>query len=142
MGDSLEVGDYLSCFRAIGAAFSEPARLVEKCWNLAEINKRYQAFIDRHAPDFHRCRDAKDTEGVSDRESYVMRFKLVHEYRDFPLIDPYLPRALLPGNWGGECAAHLFQTLHDLLSTPADRYVESVLAEAPRRAATATTAST
>ena len=60
----------------------------------------------------------------------MRRFRLVHEYRDFPLIDPYLPRALLLKNWAGECAAHLFRTYHDLLATPAARYVESVLAEA------------
>lgn len=133
MAGSLDVGDYLSCFRATGAAFSEPELLVSKCWDLGAVNERYQAFIDRHVSDFTRCRDAGESDPVSDRESYELRFKLVHEYRDFPLVDPYLPRALLPTNWAGECAGHLFNTYHDLLSNPADRYVESVLAGAPER---------
>ncbi|MDH3733395.1 MAG: phenylacetic acid degradation operon negative regulatory protein PaaX [Gemmatimonadota bacterium] len=134
MAAALQVGDYLACFRATGAAFSEPARLVEKCWDLSAINGRYEAFIERHVPEFTSYRDSLDGGDGSDEESYVLRFRLVHEYRDFPRIDPYLPRSLLPPNWGGECAAHLFNTYHDLLSTPADRYVESVLEEAPERA--------
>ena len=79
-----------------------------------------------------RCRAATEKGGVAPAEAYVLRFRLVHDFRDFPLLDPYLPRALLPGDWGGECAAHLFHTYHDLLADPADRYVEAVLAEAPR----------
>ena len=53
-------------------------------------------------------------------------------YREFPYLDPYLPRALLLDNWGGECAAHLFKTFHDLLAPAANRYVDSLLAEAPK----------
>jgi len=128
---ALDMRDYVSCFRAEGAAFAAPADLVEKCWNLAEINARYEEFIRRHVPGFHRCREASEGGVVSDAEFYALRFRLVHEYRDFPLIDPYLPRELLPPTWGGECAAHLFRTFHELLSRPADRYVESVLACEP-----------
>jgi len=131
VADELEVQDYVSCFRAEGAAFATPADLVEKCWNLGEINSRYEEFIGRHVPDFHRCRAASERGDVSDAEFYVRRFRLVHEYRDFPLVDPYLPRELLPPTWGGECAAHLFRTYHDLLSSPANRYVEAVLASEP-----------
>jgi DNA-binding transcriptional regulator PaaX len=36
---------------------------------------------------------------------------------------------MLPSDWGGECAAHLFRVFHDLLVEPADRWVDSVLAE-------------
>lgn len=131
IADELEVQDYISCFRAEGTAFATPADLVEKCWSLREINARYEEFIGRHVPDFHRCRGASERGDVSDPEFYVRRFRLVHEYRDFPLVDPYLPRELLPPTWGGECAAHLFRTYHDLLSSPANRYVESVLASEP-----------
>jgi len=149
VAEELDVGAYLSCFDATGTAFSEPGDLVAKCWDLAGINARYEAFIARHVPDFMRCRDAggagdgvdaSETGGIAAEEAYVLRFQLVHEYRDFPLIDPYLPRSLLPKNWAGECAAHLFRTYHDLLSSPADRYVASVLAEAPSAPASTTSA--
>jgi phenylacetic acid degradation operon negative regulatory protein len=135
LADSLGVGDYLTCFRATGAAFSDPARLVDRCWDLAAINGRYEEFIGRHVPDFTRVRDEVERGEMSDDDAYVLRFRLVHKYRDFPRMDPYLPRALLPDNWAGECAAHLFRTYHDLLAAPADRYVESVLAESSVRTA-------
>lgn len=134
VAEALEAEEYLSCFRATGAAFAEPEDLVARCWDLPDTNARYEAFIEGHLPGFHRCRDAARDGRIRPEEAYVLRFQLVHEYRDFPLIDPYLPRALLPENWAGECAAHLFRTYHDLLLDPADRYVESVLAEAPRPA--------
>lgn len=140
IAEELDVGPYLSCFRANGAAFSEPEDLVGKCWDLPGINARYEEFVDRHLPDFYRCRDPGEDGEISAEEAYVRRFRLVHEYRDFPRIDPYLPRTLLLKNWAGECAAHLFKTYHDLLAPPADRYVESVLAEAPPAPATVTPA--
>ena len=52
---------------------------------------------------------------------------LIHEYRAFPLIDPYLPRSLLPEKWHGEDAAELFNMLHDILKGPADSYVDQIL---------------
>lgn len=109
---------------------SDPADLVTRCWDLASINARYEAFISRWVPTHQRCR----AETVSPRESYALRFRLIHEYREFPLLDPYLPRELQPRDWGGECAAHLFKTLHDLLVGPADAHVDAVLADAPASA--------
>lgn len=129
--ESLDISAYIECFRATGAAFTDPERLVERGWNLAAINERYVSFIDRQVPDFQRFRAQREASGISPEESYVRRFRLTHEYRDFPLIDPYLPRTLLPDDWAGECAAHLFRTYHDLLSPPAEEYVQSILGGAP-----------
>jgi phenylacetic acid degradation operon negative regulatory protein len=67
---------------------------------------------------------------VRPQECFRIRFRLIHEYREFPLLDPYLPRSMLPPDWGGECAAHLFRVFHDMLVEPADRWVDSVLADA------------
>ena len=65
------------------------------------------------------------------RASYKLRFALIHEFRAFPLEDPYLPRSLLPDDWRGEAATALFHDVHDLLASTADAYVDSVLTEAP-----------
>jgi phenylacetic acid degradation operon negative regulatory protein len=130
IADTLDISGYIECFRATGAAFTDPERLVERGWDLAAINDRYVAFIDRQVPDFQRFRAQRDSDSISPEESYVRRFRLTHEYRDFPLIDPYLPRSLLPDDWAGECAAHLFRTYHDLLSPPAEEHVQSILSGA------------
>jgi phenylacetic acid degradation operon negative regulatory protein len=131
IAESLEISSYIECFRATGAEFTDPERLVERGWDLTAVNERYVAFIDRQLPDFQRYRAETETRSISPEQSFVQRFRLTHEYRDFPLIDPYLPRTLLPDDWAGECAAHLFRTYHDLLSPPAEEYVESILASAP-----------
>jgi phenylacetic acid degradation operon negative regulatory protein len=114
-------------FRGPAAGFTEAGRLATTCWDLPGINRGYAAFIRRWTPEYLRCRSAVGRGAVPDEESFALRFRLIHEYREFPLLDPHLPRALLPPDWGGECAAHLFRTFHDLLVAAADRHVDAVL---------------
>lgn len=125
IASSLGIEEHLECFRAEGAGFTTPNRLVERCWDLSSLNRKYETFIARHVPPFQALRSGLDL--ATPRDCYVRRFQLSHGFREFPLVDPYLPRSLLPEDWAGECAAALFQSYHDLLTEPADRYVESVL---------------
>lgn len=131
IAEGLEIRENLEVFRAEHAGFSPVAELVEQCWDLQSINHRYETFIKRYLPDFQRCRPAIDKGRLADEEAFVRRFALVHEYREFPLIDPYLPRPLQLPEWGGECAAALFNAYHDLLMPLADEYVDRTLAAAP-----------
>lgn len=131
LATALGIVDHLECFRGEGAAFSDPESLVHRAWDLPAVNRDYESFIARHVPPFKRLRAEEERGEPDPRSCYVARFRLSHEFRAFPLEDPYLPRSLLPQDWAGECAAVLFQTYHDLLTEPADRYVESVLADAP-----------
>lgn len=125
----LGIEEHLECFDARGAGFTQPDRLVSRCWDLESLNRRYERFIARHVPRFQELRQSIELGTPSPRDCYVRRFQLSHEFREFPLVDPYLPRSLLPPDWAGECAAALFQSYHDLLTEPADQYVESVLTE-------------
>jgi len=104
---------------------------VNQCWDLAGINRRYEEFIERYWPEYERSRSAIEAGEMTDEDAFVGRFALVHEYREFPLVDPYLPRPLQPAGWGGECSAALFKAYHDLLMPLADRYVDETLAAAP-----------
>ncbi len=74
--------------------------------------------------------NGREAAASAGERAFVERFDLVHEYRQFPFEDPYLPRRLLPDDWAGDCAAGLFQRLHDLLATPAESFVDGVLARA------------
>lgn len=127
---ALELSGHVEVFRSEHVAFSDPERLVERCWDLDEINDRYARFIDEHLPEYRECRRALE-EGehgaVSPEECFVRRFRLVHEYREFPLLDPYLPRSLLPDGWAGECASVFFETYHELLAEPAHAHVDRVV---------------
>ena len=126
----LGVTDDVELFRGDHRTSEPPSRLVARCWDLGALNAEYDAFIDRHLDD---CRAlADDPASVAPREAYVRRFNLVHEYREFPLKDPFLPAALQPESWAGECALSLFNYYRGLLAEAADRFVEP-LVETPDR---------
>lgn len=128
--ERLGITDAVELFEGRHLGGSDPDRLVERCWDLPEIHQRYRDFIDRHLPEFEAFRRDREAGELSAEEAYVHRFDLVHEYRDFAQVDPYLPDDLLPDDWAGACAAGLFRALHDLLERPAERYVDRVLGEA------------
>ncbi|MEX2468026.1 MAG: PaaX family transcriptional regulator C-terminal domain-containing protein [Gemmatimonadota bacterium] len=127
----LEIEEHVECFRATRVAGAPVAELVGRCWSLDEVNDHYRAFIERWAPTLDRMEAAGPSDAVDDEECYVLRFGLIHEFRAFPLEDPYLPRPLLPEHWAGEDATALFHALHDRLVGPADAYVDGVLARTP-----------
>lgn len=127
--EELEIGEHLEVFRARRVQGEAPAALVAKCWDLEAINERYARFVERWAPKLQRFRDG----GCDiDRERcFALRFHLIHEFRTFPLEDPYLPRVLLPPGWKGDEAAELFHALHDELVGPADLHVDTILSHTP-----------
>lgn len=130
--DALGLSEYTEIFRADHLGFSDPDRLVSRCWDLQAINGRYEDFIQRHLPDFRATRRVLDggeeaSDAIGPEEFFVHRFRLVHEYREFPLLDPHLPERLLPEGWAGECASVFFETYHELLAEPAEAYVEERL---------------
>ncbi len=127
--ESLGLQGHTEIFWADHVAFSEPHGLVDRCWDLTEINRRYQDFIERHLPGFQACRSALEggdasAGSIGPEACFVRRFRLVHEYREFPLLDPFLPRSLLPDGWAGECAQVFFETYHELLSARANAHVD------------------
>lgn len=128
----LGISEYVELFTGRHLGFSDADRLVERCWDLPAIHEQYVDFIDRHLSSYERFERQHREGRLSREDAYVARFDLVHEYREFPLVDPYLPRQLLPDDWAGECAAGLFRALHDLLERPAEAHVASALAKATR----------
>lgn len=104
-------------------------RLVERCWDLDEINERYQAFIDQYSKRYVIDRNKIDKGEMSDGECFVERTRLVHEYRKFLFIDPGLPEELLPDTWMGGHAAALFRDYYQILAEPSSRFFEEIFAE-------------
>ena len=133
----LRVVKHLELFRGSHEGFSDPADLVRQCWDLAGLNRRYAAFLERWRPGLEHCRHCGlsgaragiHSPCTAPADCFRRRFLLVHEYRAFPLDDPYLPRPLLSEGWNGEAAAKLFETYHDVLAEPAERYVAEVCRE-------------
>ena len=122
----LKIERHLECFQARRVNKQDVQELVAKCWDLATVNQQYLAFHARWQSDLERCSAGVPTGDVTHKECFAVRFNLIHEYRDFPLIDPYLPRSLLPEKWHGEDATELFHMLHEILKGPADSYVDLI----------------
>ena len=86
-------------FRAAHAGGGPLADLARQCWDLGEIERRYEEFLAEFAaPD---CPDP-----------LARLVELVHAWRRFPWVDPALPAELLPERWSGGRAAALFEQQH------------------------------
>lgn len=126
--DSLGLAGCVELFTAGHLGYASDAAMAARCWDLDEIARRYRAFLVSQRPAFAALnRRLMAGEAIEDSQCFVDRFLLVHEYRRFFFLDPELPRDLLPPDWPGWEAAQLFQTYHDLLAEPANRYFETVL---------------
>ena len=129
---SLRVTKHLQIFRAVYAGPTDVDRLVSDAWDLKAINTKYASFLSRWRGGFEGCRRCllagqRDDDCLAPASCFVRRFRLVHEWREFPSLDPYLPRELLPSDWNGFEAAELFEKYHDVLAEPAIRYVDEIV---------------
>jgi phenylacetic acid degradation operon negative regulatory protein len=131
VGEELGLGAHLELFRGRHLGFSSREQLVRQCWDLPALNARYEAFVARHLPVYQHLR-RRGERPVTPLEAYVSRFELVHEYREFPLLDPFLPRVLHPPEWAGECSQALFQATHALLQAQSDAHIDTVVETLPR----------
>jgi len=131
MAAEMQIEDKLLFFRAEQLGYSDHQDLVRRSWDLDALACRYRTFLERWRPVYDQYRANTDIIVTDEARCFVDRFNLIHEFRRFPLDDPFLPHALLPETWPGQEAATLFSDLHDLLASPADRYVEGVLSDAP-----------
>jgi phenylacetic acid degradation operon negative regulatory protein len=116
----LFVGEYLG--------LSQARELVERCWDMKQLNRAYRDFIGRYRPARQQFVSRTNGGSISARNTFIRRFLLVHDYRSFPYVDPNLPPELLPNDWLGNEAIHLFQTYAALLAPRANAYVDEVLA--------------
>lgn len=127
--DKYQIEDYVDFFVAEYSGPKENIRLVEKCWDLDEINKRYEEFIKVYSQKYIIEKNKILKGQMTDADCFVERTKLVHEYRKFLFIDPGLPEELLPEKWLGSHAAALFADYYKELASPASRFFESVFRE-------------
>ncbi|GMV06651.1 MAG: PaaX family transcriptional regulator [Gemmatimonadota bacterium] len=131
MADEMGLQGKLVCFGADQVGAVDHEDLVERCWDLPHLAERYRTFLSRWRAEARQCALDLKAGVLGEDKAFVLRFQLIHEYRTFPLEDPFLPDVLLPRDWPGREAITLFNDLHDLLVGPSDRYVASVLSREP-----------
>lgn len=130
--EAYNLTEYVEIFTAEHLGWSDPKRLVEKCWNLDEINKAYREFINMYHPRYEEMKKKlKAGREIPDNECFVAKTELVHHYRKFLFIDPDLPEELLPDVWLGKEADELFNEYHNLLHPGAVRFFEEVYEAVP-----------
>jgi phenylacetic acid degradation operon negative regulatory protein len=91
----------------------EPMKVVQAAWDLDAVEKQYDAFID----------DFSHASPTSLESCFLLQTELVHAWRKFPFLDPYLPDELLPSRWPGRRAYKLFQSRHRRWADRARAYV-------------------
>jgi phenylacetic acid degradation operon negative regulatory protein len=89
-------------FLAEGSTLGDERSLARSAWDLDAIEARYEDFLELVARRRPR----------TDRQALIAQVRLVQEWRRFPLLDPGLPKELLPPRWSGSRAAEVFRERH------------------------------
>jgi len=112
--DELFAGEdgMLVSFRAEAGSLGDLREAIQAAWDLAEVEREYEGFIDR----FGRLSPR------SPPEIFRAQTELVHEWRRFPFLDPDLPRPLLPKGWPLSRAHSVFSRKHEGWGKPAQDY--------------------
>lgn len=129
MFERYDISQYVDFFVTTYDGPKENKDLVQKCWNLSEINERFQQFIDAYLPRYELSKAKIEQGEMEDGACFVERTQLVHVYRKFLFYDPGLPDELLPDFWLGDRAAALFRHYYEALALPASRFFESIFEE-------------
>ncbi|MGP4071100.1 phenylacetic acid degradation operon negative regulatory protein PaaX [Piscibacillus sp. B03] len=124
--DKYDIKDYITYFKSTYEGMSTPQSLVDKCWDLEDVNQKYSDFIREYSEKYYIDQNLIEKGAISDGTCFVKCASLVHQYRKFLFIDPDLPEELLPEQWLGNSAAALFNDYHELLQPRATRFFESV----------------
>jgi phenylacetic acid degradation operon negative regulatory protein len=95
------------------------ATFVARVWDLDELAGRYRAFAEHF-------RRHVDTAGLTDRQALLLRTRLVHTFREFPVLDPELPEDLVPPPAHRAEALQLFHDLYPALAPAAQRHFDEV----------------
>jgi phenylacetic acid degradation operon negative regulatory protein len=102
---------------AVDVPDEDGRRLAARAWPLDRIADGYRRFLSAFgaAP--------RNGERLSDLESLLLRVVLIHEYRRIILLDPLLPKTLLPQDWPGHEARELCAALYRSLLAPSERWL-------------------
>lgn len=111
------------------AAGQDPGDLIARGWNLRALRVAYGEFLDAYAP-YGRVRARR---AMTERDAFVVRTRIVHDFRRFPLIDPELPEDVLPFPTQRAKAVALFHKVYDALAEPSEAHFAAQTRRAPTR---------
>jgi phenylacetic acid degradation operon negative regulatory protein len=123
VSETLEGDDELAVMflRSTSSAITTDRILARRCWDLRELGRDYQSFIEEYQP-----RLAGYRRGLPGPASLVERTTLIQKYRHYPFRDPDLPEVLQPTGWRGRAAHEVFLECHEILREAAEDLVDAV----------------
>jgi phenylacetic acid degradation operon negative regulatory protein len=125
----LGVAEFATLFRAPRNDASGLPVFVSKAWDLSGLVERYEGFVDEFGG---YLREGHQARSVSDREAFVVRTRLVHLFREFPVLDPELPTELAPPVAGPRRrAVEVFRGLYEGLAEASQRHFDVVTGASP-----------
>ncbi|MCW7942458.1 PaaX family transcriptional regulator [Streptomyces hygroscopicus] len=110
--ERLRLDPYVDFFRGEHLGFTPTVQAVARWWDLPEIAKQHETFLDRHAPVLQEWQAREDT---PPQEAYRDYLLALDSWRHLPYADPGLPAELLPADWPGARSAEVFRALHERL---------------------------
>jgi phenylacetic acid degradation operon negative regulatory protein len=120
--DALLESEGVSGRRFFAAHDGADSELAASAWDVQGLGRAYARWLDEAS-----ALVSTVGEQPGDRDAFVVRSRLVHEWRKFLFRDPALPRQLLPPVWPGETAAAYFDEQSMRLLPGAGRYVDGCL---------------
>lgn len=120
----LDESDHATLFTAQPDAVVGLSALVSRAWDLSGLVDRYDAFDAEFSP----LRRRRALAALSDREAFLTRTRLVHQFRGFPVIDPELPESVAAVSSPRQRAAATFHELYEGLALASQRHFDAVTA--------------
>ena len=117
--DDLGVREFCSLMTGQPYSALDLRPMIERAWDLPALNDRYDAFVARFA---HAAEEARH----DDAEAFRVRTQLIHNFRQFPSMDPGLSASLVPRHPNRKTAIDIFQQGYEALRIPAQRYFDAV----------------
>lgn len=121
--ERLEVTAYVELFQAHHVAFDDLRQAIARWWDLDALQKMYDEFLLAHEPLLARWNRRRPTND----EAFADYLRTVDAWRRMPYLDPGLPLELMPAEWSGNRAAHVFFKLHARLRETGLKHVIDVV---------------
>lgn len=115
--EELNLSHHVISFVGTVGPLGSEYELVHEAWDISGLSREYQAFL---------MELESLTPPAKAEQTFEMLTSLVHRWRNFLLVDPGLPRELLPAGWPGHTARDKFYKLHDALFPTAAQWLDGL----------------
>lgn len=121
LSSRLGIGKHVIVFVGHLADDASLKMLLSHAWHVDDLRRMYEKFVKTFEPYVK----SRALNGLTDRESFVMRTRLIEMFRNTTTQDPRIPDKILGVKWDRREAIEIFQHLHVALQEKAAVYFRS-----------------